>query len=56
MQVSISYFDQILGKKETQTRQVSSFAGIYFGNFVVFKILRVQNFAMMVKNRENLEI
>ena len=28
VQVSISYFDQILGKRESETRQVFNFAGI----------------------------
>ena len=35
MRVSISYFDQVSGKRESQTRQVFNFAGIYFHNFVV---------------------
>ena len=35
--VSISYFDQILWKRECQTRQVFHFAGIKFRGFVVLK-------------------
>ena len=38
MQVSISYFDQILGKRESQTRQVFNFAVIWHCGFVVLKL------------------
>ena len=40
----ISYFDQVLGKRESQTWQVFNFRSF----------LLVQNFAKMVKKRENL--
>ena len=45
---SVSYFDQILGKRESLTRQVFNFRGIQFCDFVVLKL-----FTKMVKNREN---
>ena len=48
IRVSISYFDQILGKRESQTRQVFDFVILWFENSP-----RVQNLANMVKNREN---
>ena len=52
MQVSILYFDQILGKRKSQTRQVLKFAGIEFHYFVVLKLFRGTNFSKNVKNRE----
>ena len=50
IQVSVSYFDQILGKRESQTRQVFNFAILWFWNF-----LWVQNIVKMVKSCENRE-
>ena len=38
IQVSISNFDQILGKTDSQTRQVFNFADIWFRDFVVLKL------------------
>ena len=36
--VTISYFDQILGERESQTWQVLNFVGIQFHEFVVLKL------------------
>ena len=38
IRVSISYFDQILRKREPQTRQGFNFANIYFHEIVVLKL------------------
>ena len=36
--VSVSYLDQILERRESQTGQVFNFAGIQFRDFVVLKL------------------
>ena len=46
----------MLGKRESQTRQLFNFEGIYFLDFVVLKLLAVQNFSNIVENSENRQI
>ena len=33
VQISISYFDRILGNRESETQQVFNFASLWYGNF-----------------------
>ena len=56
MRLLIPYFDQILGKRESQTWQGFNFAGIWFRDFVVLILFAGINFTKMVKNGENCEI
>ena len=53
MRLSISYFDQTLGKRESQTWQGFNFPGIWLRDFVVLILFAGTNYAKMVKNREN---
>ena len=48
--VSISYFDYLLGKRESQTRQVFNFAG----NFVVSKLFVGTKFCKNDQKSQNL--
>ena len=50
MRVSISYFEQVLRKRKSQTRQAFNLTGIYFCDFVVLKLFACTKF--LIKNRE----
>ena len=50
IKVSISYFDQILGKRESQTWQLLNFAGTNVAILWFWNFLQKQNFAKIVKN------
>ena len=52
--VSISYFDQILWKRESQIRQVFHFAGIKFRGFVVLKHFTGKKFPKIDQKSQNL--
>ena len=44
MLVSISYFDQVFGKRKSETRHVLNFEGIQFRDFVALKLFAGANF------------
>ena len=43
MWVSISYFDQVFGKRKSETRHELNFAGIQFRDFVTLKLFAGAN-------------